>query len=342
MANKLIRIFLLLYAALFPVLLLAQQCNPSQTATTPTQRFIDRADGTVKDRVTGLLWQRCAMGQSWDGDTCKNDKSKQVRSWFSWDSARSQVKHLQKNKLYTGWRLPTLDELATIIEKRCQDPTINLQVFPNAPAWVFWTSDELLSNNEYVWRIDFKTGKKGSDLKSNFSYHLRLVKGEMFAFKTQNKENNSLDLSAWDDGIHDLKNPDITTLQTISLATKGFPNDSRDQVDWAKALLDKAINPRTSLDGKSNMQVWDNDIIFTETQTMPHVSFPHKLHSMWLSCENCHNEIFKASKKTSDISMQSIYDGKDCGVCHGKVAFHPNSCERCHSVLHPGSPIKWW
>jgi len=341
MANKLIPFFLLAAANYLPQSCFAQQCDPSLTATTPSQRFI-ASENTVQDRVTGLFWQRCVIGQTWNGETCLDDNRKQIRSWFAWQDANNEIRRLQQKPAYKGWRLPSLAELKTIIEKRCHDPSINLEVFPNGPAWQFWTSDELSSNKAYVWRIDFKNGNIGSDLKTNYSYHIRLVKGELFSYKMQNRTSDNRDLSAWDDGIHDLNNPDISTLQTLSKATQGFPIDTRGEVDWAKALKNQTINPRASVDGKASMQVWENDIIFTETQTMPHVKFPHKLHSMWLACENCHDEFFKARIKSSNISMESIYAGKDCGVCHGKVAFSPNSCERCHSILHPGSPIKWW
>lgn len=51
-------------------------------------------------------------------------------------------------------------------------------------------------------------------------------------------------------------------------------------------------------------------------------------------CNDCHKTgMFpKMSQGTVKITMQEIYDGKLCGVCHnGKRAFDAkSSCDRCH------------
>ncbi|RRJ85273.1 DUF1566 domain-containing protein [Aestuariirhabdus litorea] len=323
-----------------------QQCVDSGRASTPTERFAIFDDGTVRDRVTGLLWKRCAVGQSWDGTTCREAPRKQVKSWFSWQGAKAMVARLNDPSQKHQWRMPSISELKTLVESRCQKPAINLELFPNAPAWPFWSSSELSSNPDYVWRIDFSSGKLGTDLKTNYSYYVRLVKGEAPKLdgRTMAKPRSAEEeeIAARNDGIHDIENPDLTLLQRYDQATLGFPLDTRDQVDWAKVLLDGIIEPRTTREGDQvEMAVWDHTIIFKDTQGMPWVRFPHKLHSMWLACENCHDQFFETKTGTADISMQSIYTGQHCGACHGRVAFSPNSCERCHSELYPGVQ-KWW
>lgn len=323
--------------------ILTQVCDPAVSSSTPSKRFIDKHNGTVRDRVTGLLWQRCVVGQVWDGSTCLEASGSQVKSWFSWHDANYYVKKIQKIPQYEGWRLPKLIEMNSIVEKRCREPAINLDIFPNSPSSFFWSSDLLATNNEYVWRMDFSNGKKGSDLKSNYSYYIRLVKGD-FIKPTDSpiSKKRTQELALWDDGIHDLKNQHLSFLQPMQQAVKGLPRDKLGRLDWAKALQDGVINPRASVDGKAQMHVWDNDIIYKETKEMPYVLFPHKLHSMWLACENCHSKIFAEKKNSVKMTMGTIYSGQHCGVCHGKVAFSPNICERCHSILHPGSPTKWW
>lgn len=51
-------------------------------------------------------------------------------------------------------------------------------------------------------------------------------------------------------------------------------------------------------------------------------------------CKDCHNKgMFPKMKQgTVPITMQDIYDGKLCGVCHnGKRAFDAQgNCARCH------------
>ncbi|WP_426417172.1 DUF1566 domain-containing protein [Aestuariirhabdus sp. LZHN29] len=318
----------------------------SGRASTPVERFVIFDDGTLRDRVTGLLWQRCAVGQNWDGVTCIEAPRKQVKGWFSWHDANDMIARLEDPTQEQQWRMPTIAELKTLIEARCQKPSINLELFPNAPAWTFWSASELSTNRDFVWRIDFNTGKLGTELKSNYTYYVRLVKGETPKLDGRTAADlatpEEQELAVWNDGIHDIENPDITLLQRYDRATNEFPLDSRDQVDWAKLLLDGVIEPRTTRDGDQvSMEVWDHTIIFKDTQGMPWVRFPHKLHSMWLACENCHDQFFQTKTGSVDISMQSIYTGQHCGACHGKVAFSPNSCERCHSELYPGVQ-KWW
>ena len=64
---------------------------------------------------------------------------------------------------------------------------------------------------------------------------------------------------------------------------------------------------------------------------MPDVVYPHKQHTQWLDCANCHPAIFIPQKGANQISMASILLGEKCGVCHGKVAFPVSDCRRCHS-----------
>lgn len=323
----------------------AQQCDPNQLDNMPTSRFVIHDNGTVTDRVTGLDWQRCAVGQTWDGQTCAEDLKKQVRSWFSWNDAHRVVARLPEAMKREGWRMPTVQELRTLLARHCTDPAINTEVFPNAPSWFFWSDTEYKENPDYAWQVDFNTGETNAHLKVSVSYHLRLVRGSLLpTSKKRNPGEQASEalLSVWDDGIHDVDNPDLGLLQRPDESTRELPRDTRGQVDWAKSLLEGDIAPRATRRGDGEMVVWDQDILFKETAHMPYVRFPHKLHSMWLACENCHDQIFPAKQGAVDISMAAIYQGQYCGVCHGKVAFTPNSCERCHSVLHAGSPKKWW
>ena len=64
---------------------------------------------------------------------------------------------------------------------------------------------------------------------------------------------------------------------------------------------------------------------------MPDVVYPHKQHTEWLDCSNCHPDVFIPKKGADQISMAAILLGQKCGVCHGKVAFPVTECKRCHS-----------
>ena len=136
------------------------------------------------------------------------------------------------------------------------------------------------------------------------------------------------------DGIHDPANETTHILQQPYEAMANFPRDNMGIIDWVKTLESGLIDPRKALkDGEGEMFVVDFDIIFKNTRSMPYVRFPHKAHTEWLTCANCHPAIFIPQKGANPISMSDIIQGNYCGVCHGKVAFPPTmNCGRCHSV----------
>ncbi len=144
------------------------------------------------------------------------------------------------------------------------------------------------------------------------------------------------------DGIYDLENNAVFTLQDPHVAMGDFPLDRRKQINWVETLDAGLIQPRADLKGERDMLVMDMDIIMKNTQSMPYVKFPHKAHTKWLDCSNCHPKIFIPRKRANPISMNKVLRGQYCGVCHDKVAFSLFICERCHSVPHEGSGKKWW
>jgi c(7)-type cytochrome triheme protein len=81
--------------------------------------------------------------------------------------------------------------------------------------------------------------------------------------------------------------------------------------------------------------VMDMNIVREVKGSMPDVVYPHKQHTEWLDCSNCHPAIFVPQKGANQISMASILLGQACGVCHGKVAFPVSDCRRCHSKSKP-------
>ena len=136
-----------------------------------------------------------------------------------------------------------------------------------------------------------------------------------------------------EDGVHDPTDEAVQMLAKPGVAMKDFPVDNQGLVDWVQALEKGYINPRKGLTGQEQMFPVDFDIIFTNTQSMPYVRFPHKQHTEWLTCANCHPLIFIPQKGGNPITMSAIIQGQFCGVCHGKVAFAPTkNCGRCHSV----------
>ncbi len=139
-------------------------------------------------------------------------------------------------------------------------------------------------------------------------------------------------VSISEDGIHDPDNDAVNTLQPPADAMKDFPRDSRGIINWVDTLDRGLIAPRTGLTGGEKMHSVDFDVIFKNTASMPYVRFPHLPHTQWLTCKNCHPAIFLPQRGGNFVTMAAIIEGEYCGVCHGKVAFPPMECNRCHSV----------
>lgn len=136
-----------------------------------------------------------------------------------------------------------------------------------------------------------------------------------------------------EDGIHDPANEGTNSLQPPLTAFGQLPkSNDGNRVDWVKALNENAIKPRFDRnDPTVNPMVMDLNIVREVKGSMPDVVYPHKQHTQWLDCSNCHPAIFIPQKGANQISMAAILLGQKCGVCHGKVAFPISDCRRCHS-----------
>lgn len=136
-----------------------------------------------------------------------------------------------------------------------------------------------------------------------------------------------------EDGIHDPANPATALLQPPRASFAELPDlSSGNYVNWVEALDDGSITPRfDKIDPHVEPLVMDLNIVREVKGSMPNVVYPHKQHTEWLDCSNCHPGIFIPQKGANQISMASILLGEACGVCHGKVAFPVSECRRCHS-----------
>ncbi|MEO5349335.1 MAG: hypothetical protein H7836_06790 [Magnetococcus sp. YQC-3] len=135
------------------------------------------------------------------------------------------------------------------------------------------------------------------------------------------------------DGLHDPKGGAIQDLQQPAEALAPLPRDVvGNNVRWVEALRTGAINPRTNILPDTKIQVLDLDLIYPNTGNYNFVRFPHKAHTEWLDCKNCHDKIFGTKYRSTPIAMSKILDGQQCGQCHGAVAFPLTECNRCHSV----------
>jgi len=153
---------------------LVYTCDASKPATAPSARFNVNSDGTATDRKTGLTWMRCAVGQRWAEGRCTGQP---VR--YSWGEAFDAVTLFNRAGGFAGhadWRIPALPELASIVEHRCFDPAINLEVFQSFPITGYWTATPDPDYVSGAMLVHFKYGGEYMGNKSQ-DWAVLLVRG---------------------------------------------------------------------------------------------------------------------------------------------------------------------
>ena len=151
------------------------QCNTvERPLSTPLDRFDINNDGTLTDFESGLTWMRCALGQQWSGDTCVGRAQS-----YTWQAAQQQVMALNQHGGYADhadWRMPKLPELASIIERQCAYPRINISLFPNTQPVFFWSANAKPGSESLGYALSF--GPEGVSVMNRETLsHVRLVRG---------------------------------------------------------------------------------------------------------------------------------------------------------------------
>lgn len=135
------------------------------------------------------------------------------------------------------------------------------------------------------------------------------------------------------DNLHDPRNPSLALMQEPAEALSVLsPAQEGNFVNWVAALRSGEISPRTNVYPETKIRVLDLDVLMVDTAAMPVVLFPHRPHTEWLDCSNCHDKIFVAKSGANPVNMFRILQGEFCGQCHGAVSFPLTQCQRCHSV----------
>lgn len=106
-------------------------------------------------------------------------------------------------------------------------------------------------------------------------------------------------------------------------------------VDWAAAERDGLVKPKDFIEGvsfpKRKMQIEKSNVnMSARIEGMQDIIFSHKDHAAWTGCEMCHPDPWSVKGKTTKSTMEEIFQGKFCGICHGKAAFPLTDCGRCH------------
>jgi hypothetical protein len=123
-------------------------------ASPPAGHFVVNA-GTVTDTATGLVWQQAVDAGS-----------------YTEGGAATYCTNLSLNG--TGWRLPTVAELQTIVDERRQNPSIDPTVFPSTPTAQYLTSSPRVGGST-SWRVSFDLGDATTAVQL-LTYRVRCVR----------------------------------------------------------------------------------------------------------------------------------------------------------------------
>lgn len=98
--------------------------------------------------TTGLEWSHTLL----DGEKVNYEKAEKAVA-----------------ELGDGWRLPTREELLTLVDLTCHDPCIDTDKYPDTKSGYYWTSSECAWNkDEARWVVGFYYG---SVLGSHLDYY---------------------------------------------------------------------------------------------------------------------------------------------------------------------------
>ncbi len=128
--------------------------------------FTDNGNGTVTDSKTGLIWQQCSVGLS--GTNCGTGTA----STQTWQTALDTCKNL--TLAGKTWRLPSMNELLSIVDKNKVNPAIDTALFPATVASNYWSSTTYVNNTTNAWHVFFLNGLNPPSLKTS-SYYVRCV-----------------------------------------------------------------------------------------------------------------------------------------------------------------------
>lgn len=163
--------YLLLMLGLVTNQVYAQEC--AQPSGKPRKSLTQDFDLSVPNVATHkryrLMWMRCAVGQSWQSGHCIGTAKS-----LSYAEALA-VADTTIALGYNDWRVPSQEELVSIVEQGCTEPAINQTVFPDTPASWFWTSSSMPGRSGYALGVHYGEGFADYYYKQS-GLQLRLVR----------------------------------------------------------------------------------------------------------------------------------------------------------------------
>jgi hypothetical protein len=135
----------------------------------PVSRFSERADGTIADSFTGLVWAKNPnlLGTD-DADNDTDDVSGD--GLVIWQHALDYIKKLNRENYmnHADWRLPNVHELESLVHAGSANPAIPANTFSAPPTNVYWSSTSREGNTNYAWCVGMVDGDVNYDIKTYY------------------------------------------------------------------------------------------------------------------------------------------------------------------------------
>jgi hypothetical protein len=120
--------------------------------------YTNNGNGTVTDNATGLLWQRCSLGQT--GPACAGGAAT-TQNW-----ATAQTNCAALTTAGKTWRLPSRYELETLTDYGTSNPSINGGAFPATVVSPYWSSTTYAPATTNAWFVSFNDGGINNNSKT--------------------------------------------------------------------------------------------------------------------------------------------------------------------------------
>jgi hypothetical protein len=122
------------------------------------ETYADNGDGTITDNITGLMWQKAVS-----------------TSTFTQPQAVAFCPTLTLGT-YNDWRLPTIIELASIVDVGQANPSINVTSFPATPSDLFWSSSPVAGSSTTAYSVYFSDGETENLQPITKAFYVRCVR----------------------------------------------------------------------------------------------------------------------------------------------------------------------
>src|SRR5215203_254593 len=125
----------------------------------PEPRFVDNEDGTVTDKVSGLIWLKDA---DYFGEVTWEQALENAKSLASGSGG------LKDGSVAGDWHLPNIREIQSLIDYGSEDPILpHGHPFTGVKPSIYWTSTTLAAAPTLAWMMTLGIGPTVFDLKLN-------------------------------------------------------------------------------------------------------------------------------------------------------------------------------